>query len=483
MEWLASEDPIIACSTGTTENTAISVLRISGLKDLSQVQAFFKKDLSTLEPRTAYFLKLYEDDDLLDEVVLIFFKGPNSYNGENIIEISAHGNPLNIKRIISAFNKSGIRTAEPGEMTYRALRNKKLTMSQVEGLDTLLNANSFEMISQGLSNLGGSLQKEYLNLKDLYLNLKSSIEIMIDFSEDVGEEKSLENYKNSFSEFKTFVSSLKNRTLSPRSHLLKPKVVLLGITNAGKSTLFNEFIQEKRAIVSNIKGTTRDYISEYFFYSGSEYQVIDTAGIRESDDKIEMEGIKLSKQLYEDSFFKILVINPFLDDSEFVPAVKPDAVVFTHSDEDGFEEKLSKFKDLGLNMPLYCTGSIGAEFKFGSIGADFKIGPIGPSSKTGPMGANLSGSIGPLGQIKEQIHNKYKELASVNPILPDRQRNNINNLSSILDQISLESGQQFDPAIISNEINNLESPISALLGVTTADDVLNNIFSNFCIGK
>ena len=456
MEWLASNDPIIACSTGTAQSTAISLIRISGLENLNSIQSFFSRDLSKVEARKAYLSKLLSKEKVLDEVVFTYFEGPNSFNGENILEISAHGNPLIVRGIIDAFKESGIRDAGPGEMSYRALRNNKLTMTQVEGLDTLLNSNSKELIDQGLSNLGGSLQKEFLHLKDLYLNLRGSIEILIDFSEDVGEEESLANFHKFFNEFKEFVFTLRERTRSPRSHLLKPKVVLLGNTNAGKSTIFNKFLNEDRAIVSDIKGTTRDYISEFFYYSGTEFQIVDTAGIRESEDQIEVAGIKLSKKLYSEAFCRILVINPFLEEDVALGELTPDILIFTHSDQEGFQEKLNKYEELTKSGSCFHTGSIGPE---------------------------SSGPIEPLTEIKNLISNKYKGLTSLNPILPERQRSNISDLYALTDQINQLISFESDPAILSGEINRLDQQINSLLGITTPDDVLNNIFSNFCIGK
>lgn len=484
MEWLVSEDPIIACSSGNNENTAISLLRISGLSSFDGINKYFSRDLKKLVPRTASFVKIVENTLVIDEVVLTFFKGPNSYNGEDILELAVHGNPLNVRRIIELFKKAGVREANPGEITYRALRNNKMTLTQVEGLDTLLNASSLDLFDNGLSHLSGELQKEYLNLRDSYLNLRGSIEILIDFSEDVGEERSSKLFKDHFEDFRDQIHKLKRRTEAPRAHLLKPKVVLMGVTNAGKSTLFNKLLDEKRSIVSEIKGTTRDYISEYFSYNGAEFQLVDTAGLRESSDAIEVEGIKLSKELYLDAFFKVLVVNPFLKEELGVEDLKADAIIFTHSDLEGFQEKVSSFNELVISSARFSLGPIGPIVKLGPIGPESKTGPIGPDSKTGPIGPGAkTGPIEPLGPLKDLIYRKYSDLMSSNPILPDRQRNIINTLAIMVEDIGQLLKETNDPAIISNEINMLDGEVNCLLGITTSDDVLNNIFSNFCIGK
>ncbi len=483
MEWLVSKDPIIACSSGANQNTAISVIRISGIAKLSDLQENFSKDLNKVEPRKAYLSKIFSNGRNLDEVLLTYFKGPNSFNGENILELSVHGNPLNIKNILELFNSVGIRNANPGEMTYRALRNNKLTMSQVEGLDTLLNANSTEIIEQGLNNLGGALQKEYLKLRDLYLHLRGSVEILIDFSEDVGEEDSFKNLKESFDNFFNFLRKLELRTQTPRNHLLKPKVVFLGKTNAGKSTLFNKLLNNDRAIVSDTHGTTRDYVTEYFNASGVEFQLVDTAGLRKSEDQIEIQGIKLSKELYKEAFFKVLVINPLMEVVFDSLESEPDVVIFTHSDDSRFDEFLSNYKDLYKEKPCFYSGSIGPDGAFGPIGPGFKIGPIGPSSKNGPIGPKSGGPIEPLGPLKNLIFSKYSKLTKNNPILPERQRSNIKELYEKTELLAQVIETQSDIGVVSSEINTLDSSVNALLGITTPDDVLNNIFSNFCIGK
>ena len=142
-QYLYDDQPIIACSTGRESNTAIALIRISGIESPEQLKVFFSKDISKIKPRFATYLDIVEGKEVIDSIVLTYFKGPQSYNGENILELAVHGNQLNINRILDLFTKkAGLRLAKPGEFTYRALKNKKLSLSQVEGLDLLLNANS-----------------------------------------------------------------------------------------------------------------------------------------------------------------------------------------------------------------------------------------------------------------------------------------------------------------------------------------------------
>ncbi|WP_417337023.1 tRNA modification GTPase [Halobacteriovorax marinus] len=511
---LYDDRPIIACSTGLQTNSAIGLIRISGFSDLSIFQDFFKIDLANVKARYSHFTSIIDGDITLDEIVLTFYSAPNSYNGENILELGVHGNQINIQRIISLFiNSKLVRAAKEGEFSYRALKNKKLTLSQVEGLDLLLNANSSFMLDQGLQVLSGDLHKQYLSLHDSFLKLKSSVEISIDFSEDVGEEQCAILLKESLSEFSSRVTSLWRRVQSDRSDLANPSVSLVGQTNAGKSTLFNYLLANDRSIVSDQAGTTRDYVSEYLTISGNTYRLVDTAGLRETEDNIEKIGIDRAIEISSNSFFKILVVNPLQTNFEDYKSLQDesfDLLIISHLDQlkdfsgDDFLSKLPSSKvsiaaELSMNTTSFKVlqdGSIGPNLKSGSMGAEDleASGSIGPSSVNGPMGANLSqpgsigadksGSIGPLiTYIEGLISHKFNDLCSDNPLLIGRHRECVNNIYLSLQEFQSLTENVEDIAIISSELNILEAKVSELIGIVSPDDVLNNIFTNFCIGK
>ena len=492
MEWLYSDDPIIACSTGQLENTAISVIRASGFDNLSIFQGFFDKNPQDFCPHRTIFCHLLDpaDSSLVDQVVCTFFEGPKSYNGENVLEISVHGNRFNVARILSLFTVSGrFRKAAPGEFTYRALKNKKLTLSQVEGLDLLLNASSGFALDQGLQVLCGEVNEKYIDLQNRYLSLRSNFELNIDFVEDVGEDIADEKFREAFSQFQNLVSELHKRVGSDTSVLLRPEIVLYGAVNAGKSSFFNELLSTDRSIVSDIKGTTRDYISEGLSFNSVEYSLIDTAGIRSTKDDIETEGIKRGRKKIQNAFFKILVINPFEPPSKVDAIDDPDVVVFTHCDLVDHEKEIecSEYKTfpylkVSLSGPIEPKNSGPIEPKNG--------GPIEPKN-SGPIEPKNGGPIEPVILTKNQlfttimglVSSKYSELIEEKPLLLERHADLIKRIAHKTDEFGKVLEIHDDLGIISNEINILGIEVEELIGSLPPDQVLGNIFENFCIGK
>lgn len=448
-----SDGPIIACSSGAIQNSAISIIRLSGFTDFTIFSPFFKIDFSELKPRFAYLSDLIYQGKIVDSVVVTAFVAPHSYNGENILEISVHGNILNIERIIKIFiDELKFRSAQPGEFTFRALKNQKMSLSQVEGLDLLLNSTSNEVYEQGLSLLNGELNQSYVNLQKQFLKLKSSVELFFDFLEDVGEENARLNFEAALKDFTEGINSLHKRSTSYKSNLLSPDLVLIGPPNAGKSSLFNDLVGHDRAIVSPIAGTTRDTISEYIQISGVHFRIIDTAGIREhSDDEIENEGIRRSLKTYQNSFFKILVLNPLENVPKSVFEFTPDVIILTHADQADFTQKSQDLR------------------------ARFSRFPV------------LNQSHGSLGSIEPKlfplISSKFNNLSSLQPLYIERHRDVVNNLHLSISKFNILAKNESDFAIISSELNTIGQSLAELIGIVSPEQVLQNIFSSFCIGK
>ena len=481
---LFDNQPIIACSSGGMQRAAIALLRLSGFESFSQIKSFFS--IEDPVPKRATFCHLLEGTKVIDQVVLTYFKGPNSYTGENLLELGVHGNHLNVQRIVEIFMASDIfRLAHPGEFSYRAWKNNKITLSELEGLDIFLNAPSRGVLDQAAKLMGGELTQVYLNLRERFLELKASVELSLDFLEDVGEVAAQESLKECLENFGDSISALYAKTQGSISGVMAPDIVLTGKPNAGKSSLFNSFLKGSRSIVAPEAGTTRDYVSEYLYFRETQFRLIDTAGVREMTGGVEQEGIVRAIRLVRQAFYKILLIDPRVfrnEDMEVFEGVHFDLILLTHVD----------IEDRGLPPGL----SLGFDY-YGKI--SLKSGPIGPreveifSNRGGSIGPDSSGSIepgggGPIGPgrgletIFELVLSKYLNLLKEDQIMVARQRMIIHQSFKKFQEVKKLVGES-DIALLSCELNLLGHLIEDLIGVTCVEDVLEKVFSQFCIGK
>ncbi len=472
-------DPIIALSSGAG-NSALGLIRLTSPHPFDNLEEAFSFQ-GNFRPRRAICCRLVNGDEVLDEIVLNYFPAPRSYTGEFVLELSVHGNQLNINRILRFFQeKYDFRLAEPGEFTYRALKHGKLTLSQVEGLDLLLNANSELGIISGLEVLQGALHEKFLSLRETFIALKASIELSIDFLEDVGEKSASENFEKCLNQFESQLVELYERCRGDFNDLLNPSVVLVGKTNAGKSTLFNKLLKTNRSIVSEEEGTTRDYISEYIFVEGTHFRLIDTAGIRRTHDMAEEEGIARAFELLNKAFYGLYAWNPFEEEGpnwDWLSSLRIHGLVFTHADCEGFIERLKSF-DIPKNLDIYISfGPMGpGSFEGGSIGAEFwekvKGGSIGPLCKAIDMDS-----------FTASLNKIYRKRTSHQPVAAERQRQKIKILYDKFSEFQSLKKEMSDMAVLSSEIELLSKDVDELLGIVNSDDVLDKVFSNFCIGK
>ncbi len=476
--------PIIACSTGEENVSAIGVIRLSGFSNLLDFQDFFSLRLDFIKPRFSYRCKIMDpkSKEVLDDILFTYFIGPNSYNGENLLEISCHGNPIIIKNILNVFiDFGGVRYAAPGEFTLRALQNKKLSFSQVEGLDLLLNSKSEYGVDQGLKTLCGELHNSYLQLEKLILKLRSTLELGIDFLEDIGEESFLKEKKEAISDLNLFLINLNHRASVDCSALLSPEIILFGPVNAGKSSLFNFLLKTNRSIVSEKKGTTRDFVSEYIKIENIQFKLVDTAGFRETNESVEAEGIARTEKLLGQGFFKILIIDLAMENFEnhFLQFEEQgyDLCILSHYDDSRFYKNFASYKHLFKNKKIFCSNLLSP----GPIEPRIKTGPIEPSSSfesIGPEELILSPE-----KLYESISRKYLKLNDLSPIMLPRQRYLINKIYLSFRGFVEMSSNFSDLGLLSNELNLLSSQTQELIGVITSKQVLENLFDNFCIGK
>lgn len=287
-----SEETIIALATpeGTS---AIAVLRLSGPEAISKVnESFPSKDLLEVPSHTLHFGKLQSDTEIIDEVLISVFRSPNSYTGEDIIEISCHGSPFVTRQIIDHFVSRGVRFAEPGEFTKRAFLNGKLDLSQAEGVADLIHSDSEASHTAAINQLKGGIRKEISGLRDELLEISALLELELDFSEEDVEFADRSQLREIAEKIDQKISSLLSSFQYGNAIKDGINIVIAGPPNVGKSTLLNSLLKEERAIVSNIPGTTRDFIEDTIHIGGIKFRFTDTAGIRETDDHVESIGVE-----------------------------------------------------------------------------------------------------------------------------------------------------------------------------------------------
>jgi tRNA modification GTPase len=453
-------DTISAISTPIGEG-GISVIRLSGNKSFKIIENIFFKDIerkkkiniSETPSHTIHFGYLFDELNLVDEVLISIFKKPNSYTGEDTIEISSHGGVLVSQKILSLTLKTGARHAEPGEFTKRAFLNKRLDLSQAEAVADLIKAKTDSAHESSLKQLEGSLSSYISTVRQEIIDATSLIELELDFSEEDLEFISKDEFKKKINVLIEKLNNIISSYLSGKIIRDGINLVITGRTNSGKSSLFNELLKSDRAIVSEISGTTRDYLQENIIINGVLFNLIDTAGIRESQDLIETEGIKRSFQKIEEADFILYLIDSSETDkyiqneieffkNKFNP--KKSLLVFAKNDIKDLKEKSEITVSIFNDASLY--------------------------------------------KLKQKITNKIKESSvqkSSGEIILTNLRhkicleNVVGSLWQVVDSIDKKMSGEF----ISIDLRNALNYLGEITGEVTNEEILNNIFSKFCVGK
>src|SRR5687768_43819 len=290
------EDTIVALATAQGIS-AIAVVRLSGTNAISIAQKCFPgKNLEEQPSHTLHFGNFYHDEKIIDEVLVSVFRTPNSFTKENAVEISCHGSPFIIKEIIKALLHAGARLAQPGEFTKRAFLQGRFDLAQAEAVADLINAETDNARQAALNQMRGGFSKEIHHLRENLIHFASLIELELDFGEEDVEFAKRDDLRELISKIQGYLASLMNSF--DQGNVIKNGVptVIAGKPNAGKSTLLNTLLNEERAIVSDIPGTTRDVIEDEMVLGGINFRFIDTAGLRETKDVIEAIGVERTRE-------------------------------------------------------------------------------------------------------------------------------------------------------------------------------------------
>jgi tRNA modification GTPase len=462
------EDNIIALATPTGIG-AIGVIRISGRNAFTLANPFFRsihgKNLEEQKSHTILLGHIIEKNKVLDEVLLTVFKGPNSYTGENVVEISCHGSPYIQQEIIQLFLRNGCRIATPGEFTLRAFLNGKLDLSQAEAVADLIASDNEASHQIAIQQMRGGFSNKIKELRNELLDFASLIELELDFSEEDVEFANREKFNELLTRIQTILKRLIDSFAVGNVIKNGIPVAIIGEPNVGKSSLLNILLNEDRAIVSEIAGTTRDSIEDEINVGGFGFRFIDTAGIRETADVVEGIGIKKTFEkirqaqvvvyLVDASKFRFENTVAEIQKIEEAHAGKQLLIVLNKIDQVDDVEK-SKILE---------------EFK---MRRESNVLPL--SAKTG--------------EGIEELKNRLLEFVNTGVlrnndtiITNSRHYDALLKALSEIDKIKSGMAEGVSGDLLAIDIRQALSYFGEITGEVTSDDLLGNIFQNFCIGK
>ena len=440
----------------------IGIIRMSGEKCFEILKKiFYPKNNYNIEDIKGYTIKyghIKENEKIIDEVLVSFFKAPHSYTAENMCEINSHGGIVVMRRILDLCLKNGAELAQPGEFTKRAFLNGRMDLSQAEAVIDIINAKSDIEAKEGIKQLEGFLAQEIAKIKQKILDLMTSIEVSIDYPEydveDLLDNEIAEKLGNIKNELQKLEKSFNNGKIIKEGI----KTAIIGKPNAGKSSLLNAILKEDRAIVTEYEGTTRDTIEEFVNINGIPLKLIDTAGIRDTDNEIEKIGIEKSKKLAKEADLSIVIIDGSKkiekEDEEILKSVdcNKSIVVLNKSDLGAVVNKenelLNRFKYV---INISALKRDGINDLYDTINKMFNLNEI-----------NLDNEI----VITNERHRNIIKKAITNVEKAEE---------------SLKNGMPID--IVAISIKDILSNLGEITGDVASEEIIDEIFARFCLGK
>lgn len=454
-------DTIAAISTAIGE-AGIAIVRMSGDDSVNIIDEIFKsasgKKMAEAENRKFLYGHIVDGDKKIDEVLVVKMKGPHSYTAEDIVEIHCHGGVVSVKRILNLILSKGARLAEKGEFTKRGFLNGRIDLTQAEAVIDMIKAKTGLSFDMGLNQLSGALSEVLNKLKDELVSMQALIVANIDFPdediEDAAYNDLIERSHKILDKMDNLLDNSKN------SRLLRDGIntVILGKPNVGKSSLLNGLLKYDRAIVTDIAGTTRDIIEDYINLDGVLLKITDTAGIRETEDEVEKIGVNIAREKLKEADLVIAIFDISRefdkDDEEILNLIK-DKNHITILNKDDLEQKISDeeiekyFKDDYLRLSVMENESVK---KIENLIIDlFFDGELQISSDS------VLSNLRHINALKEA----KKSLLEVN--------------ESLKKKVFLD--------LIEVDLENVIGHISEITGTITTEDILDRVFSDFCIGK
>ncbi len=443
----------IATAVGTS---AVNIIKISGPSAISIVNKIFTKDLTKLSSNTINYGYIKDNGETIDEVLVSIFRNPNSLTGEDVIEINSHGGIAVTNKILEILLTNGCRLAEPGEYLKRAFLNGKKDLLEAESISDLINAKTESFRKMSTKGLTGELSALVKRLREKLLNIIANIEVNIDYPEyEDAIVYTNELLEKSIIEIKEELQKIVNE--SEKGSLIKNglNVGIIGKPNVGKSSLLNKLINEDKAIVTDIEGTTRDIVEGTFILNGININLIDTAGIRETDNIVEKIGVEKSKTIIEKSNMVIALFDGSREfdkeDKEILKEIKGKKAIILINKVD-LPQKLDK-----------------SEIK------DFETIEISVKDN---KGINLL-----IEKIKELFNLNEIETGDFTYLSNARQISIIKEALALSEEIKSQNEKNTPVDLIQIDIQKLWEKLGELTGDTYKDELLDEIFSKFCLGK
>ena len=450
-------DTIVAQSTPQGKG-AIGIIRLSGKNSITIINSIFpSKDLSIEKSHTIHFGNIKYENDIIDEVLVSIFKEPKSYTKENIVEISCHGSNYIIKKILSITVELGARVANRGEFTFRSFLNGNIDLSQAEAVSDLISSNSENSHKMAINHIKGVFSNKIKELRKDLINLSSLLELELDFSEEDVEFANREQLENLLDEILSFNNLLLDSY--KLNNVIKDgiNVLILGKPNVGKSTILNGLLEEDKAIISDIPGTTRDVLEDTITIGGNLIRFIDTAGIRKTDDKIEKIGIEKALNQIDKAALILYVFD------------------LNKTNVDSLERELNN--DLFNKKHIIYIGNKG------DLKVSKEVDLYFSSKKLKKISANNNNDIN---KLKNHINNYItKNLVSSDSsiMINERHYASLTNVNTSINNVKKNLKNKSNIDLLALDIKYALNHLGEITGEISNEEILGNIFSKFCIGK
>ena len=456
------EDTIAAISTAVGE-AGIGIVRMSGKNSLEIANEVFIgekiESLNVAENRKLVYGHIVDRDKKIDEVLIAKMKAPFTYTKEDMVEIYCHGGIISVKKVLELLLRKGARLSEPGEFTKRAFLNGRLDLSQAEAVIDIIKSKTDKSFEVSLNQLEGSLSKKIEDIRKIVLEMVAHVEVSIDFPEEDIEDITFDDLLESANTIKDSIKKL--LSTADRGKILRDglNTIILGKPNVGKSSLLNAVLRENRAIVTDIPGTTRDVIEEYVNIDGIPLKIVDTAGIRNTDDLVEKIGVDIAKKKVEESD---LVIGVFDISREL--------------DEEDYE--IIKLIENKNAIIILNKTDLPSKYEGNTIRERLRDKEIIETSINKGIGLeSLENSI------KNMFYSGEIEIESDLMVTNMRHKNQLEKALENIESAILDIENKIPLDCIEVDLKNCWENLGEISGDTISEDILDKIFSEFCIGK